>query len=180
MAKIKVASKLVMLLIFFTFAGTSIKAQASMSPPPEIQKLYELEGKWTGVYEITMEGNSFKANASYTWSKISDGWGMLIDEVTEMTGMPNYAGHNIIGYDMGEKKYHLYTISNYAQVHDHVGNWTDDKTMYLEYNGTVDGRPFKEKLYMTLSSPNECTLEVTEITDGKVTGTYKGTFTKTN
>lgn len=176
MTKIEVTSKLLMLLIFFTFASISTQAQESMSPPPEIQKLYELEGKWTGVYEITMEGKSFKSNSSYTWSKISDGWGMLIDEVSEMTGMPNYLGHNIIGYDLGEKKYHLYTISNYAQVHDHVGNWTDDKTMYLEYNGTVEGKPYKEKINMTIVSPEECVLDVKEITDGKETGSYKGTF----
>jgi hypothetical protein len=95
-------------------------AQESQSPPPEIQKLYEFEGKWTGSYSVTMEGNTFNGNASYTWSKITDGWGMFIDEKIEMPPMPTYLGHNIIGYDM--KKISSLTVSNYAQVHDHIGN----------------------------------------------------------
>jgi Protein of unknown function (DUF1579) len=168
---------ILIVVLFFTHA-VPLVSQESQSPPPEIQKLYSFEGKWTGSYNVNMEGNKMNANATYTWSKITDGWGMFIDEKIEMPGMPVYLGHNTIGYDMGEKKYHLYTISNYAQVHDHVGNWTDDNTMYLEYNGTVEGKPFKEKIYMTANSPDECTLEVTEFTDGKATGSFKGTFKK--
>ncbi len=170
-------TKIYLTALFMLFSLISIAhAQESQSPPPEIQRLYGFEGKWTGNYSVTMEGNTLNSNASYTWSKISDGWGMLIDESIEMPGMQTYLGHNIIGYDMEQKKYHLYTVSNYAQVHDHIGNWKDDKTMYLEYNGTLDGKPFTEKIYMTVTTLDECTLDVTEICGDKVTGTYKGTF----
>jgi hypothetical protein len=165
----------ILLVIMF---AVPVLSQDTQSPPPEIQKLYSFEGKWTGTYDAVMEGQKMTANASYTWSKIVDGWGMFIDEKIEIPGMPVYLGHNILGYDIGEKKYHLYTISNYAQVHDHVGDWKDDKTMYLEYNGIVDGKPYKEKIYMTLNSPDECTFEVKEYTDGKETGSNKGTFHK--
>ena len=169
----------IMLFVLFMFIYTALLfSQDSQSPPPEIQKFYSFEGKWTGTYDVVMEGQKMKANASYTWSKIADGWGMLIDEKIEIPGMPVYLGHNILGYDIGEKKYHLYTISNYAQVHDHVGEWKDDKTMYMEYNGIVEGKPYKEKIYMTLNSPDECTFEVKEYTDGKETGSNKGTFHK--
>jgi hypothetical protein len=168
-----------MLFLLFTFLYTApVLSQDSQSPPPEIQKFYNFAGKWTGTYDAVMEGQKMTADASYTWSKIVDGWGMFIDEKIEMPGMPVYLGHNILGYDIGEKKYHLYTISNYAQVHDHVGGWKDDKTMYLEYNGIVDGKPYKEELYMTINSPNECTFDLTEYTDGKESGSSKGTFHK--
>lgn len=168
-----------MLFLLFSFLYTAtLFSQNSQSPPPEIQKFYSFVGKWTGAYDAVTEGQKMKANASYTWSKIVDGWGMLIDEKIEMPGMPVYLGHNILGYDIGEKKYHLYTISNYAQVHDHVGSWKDDKTMYLEYNGIVDGKPYKEELYMTIDSPNECTFKLTEYTDGKESGSSVGTFHK--
>jgi hypothetical protein len=174
--KIDLISMLLTLSLFF--CSFTLLSQESQSPPPEIQKFYSFEGTWTGTYDAVMEGQKMTANASYKWSKIIDGWGMFIDEKIEIPGMPVYLGHNILGYDMGEKKYHLYTISNYAQVHDHVGVWKDDKTMYMEYNGIADGKPFKEKIYMTLNSPDECTFEVTEYTDGKESGSNKGTFTK--
>jgi hypothetical protein len=174
----KITSITLLLILFAVFWAVPLHSQESQSPPQEIQKFYGFTGKWTGTYDAVMEGQKMTANASYTWSKIVDGWGMFIDEKIEMPGMPVYLGHNILGYDIGEKKYHLYTISNYAQVHDHIGNWKDDKTMYLEYNGIVDGKPYKEELYMTLNSPNECTFDLTEYTDGEKTGSSKGTFHK--
>lgn len=168
----------ILFMPFVFLCTTPLLSQDSQSPPPEIQKFYSFEGKWTGTYDAVMEGQKMKANASYTWSKIADGWGMLIDEKIEIPGMPVYLGHNILGYDIGEKKFHIYTISNYAQIHDHVGGWKDDKTMYLEYNGIVDGKSYKEELYMTIDSPNECTFKLTEYTDGKESGSSNGTFHK--
>lgn len=178
MFKTKKRHALELLILISVFYISPLFSQESQTPPSEIQKLYSFEGKWTGSYEVNMDGNKMNANASYTWSKIIDGWGMFIDEKIEIPGMPVYLGHNIIGYDIGGKKYHLYTVSNYAQVHDHAGDWQDDKTLYLEYNGIVDGKPFKEKLNLVLISTNECSMEATEITDGKVSGTYKGNFKK--
>jgi len=115
--KFKSISALVLLMLI-GFTSSTVHAQESQGPPSEIQKLYSLEGKWEGTLNIEMEGKTYTGKGTYIFSKISDGWGMFIDETIDIEGMGKYLGHNIVGYDLGEGKYHLYTVSNFAQVHD--------------------------------------------------------------
>jgi hypothetical protein len=137
--------------------------------PDQVKFLYSFEGTWEGAASVTMGSDVNTGTGKYVWSKIADGWGMFIDEKVDIPAMGKvYLGHNIIGYHMGEGMYHLYTIDNFGDVHDHKGNMTDDKNMKLVYEGlTPDGKQYKENLGLTVISPTECKLWAEAIVMGK-------------
>lgn len=147
----------------------NVNAQESTQIPQQIIDFYDYEGRWEGEAEVTMGGETGKGSVINIWSKISDGWGMLIDEVIDipLMGKP-YIGHNILGYDIGEGVYHLFTVDNFADVHDHEGKMTGN-TMYLEHNGvTPDGKTYKEEIYWSFINKNEYSIKVNAIVSGEM------------
>ena len=148
--------KNIILTLILLVLTLNVSAQESQEIPQQVMDFYDFEGTWEGEAEITMGGQTGKGTVKNVWSRISDGWGMLIDEVVDIPimGKP-YIGHNIIGYDIGEGQYHLYTIDNFADVHDHKGKMTGN-SLYLEHNGvTTEGKPYKEEIYWDFNGKSE-------------------------
>jgi hypothetical protein len=140
---------------------------AQEQPPVQIQKLYPYIGKWEGTGTLNFGGKETNAKVTHIYSKIVDGWGIYVDENMDLGEMGIYKGHNILGYDLGESKLHLYTISNMEDVHDHKGDWNDGNTISLEYNGIKDGKPFVEKLTLHFDNDNEYTIKDVETLGGQ-------------
>ena len=170
--------KKIILVIFIIFLNSIIiRSQEQLQVPDEIKKLYVYEGNWKADGSMTMGGEVSKGKITHNWSKISDGWGMFIDEIVDVPAMGKlYLGHNIIGYDIGEKQYHMYTIDNFADVHDHKGTLTGN-TMTLEFNGVqTDGKAYKEKLKIVFLSNSEYTLSGEAFVEGNSIYTFEGDF----
>jgi uncharacterized protein DUF1579 len=162
------------LIAILVFTVNNNYSQEMPQVPDQIKKLYFMEGTWEGNASMTMGSDVSKGTVKHIVSKISEGWGLLIDEYIDIPSMGKpYIGHNILGYHTGEGMFHLYTIDNFADVHDHSGKMTDDKTLSLEYNGlTPDGKKYKEKLTMTIVSSSELNLGGEAIIDGVTAYTF--------
>jgi hypothetical protein len=180
MKKKRVSNSKFLAAVFIFFFSAVTSAQDLPKIPAEITMFYEYEGSWQGEGSMTMGGEVSKGTVKHYWSKIADGWGMLIDEELDIPAMgKKYIGHNILGYDIGEKMYHLYTIDNFADVHDHKGPMKEDKTIYLEHNGvTPDGKTYKEKLKLQIINNVKMMISGEAFSEGNTAFTFEAVMEK--
>ena len=126
---------------------------AKENPVPEgVKKLYVFLGNWKG--KATMTGNGQTQNFDYLMNMKTDadGWGILYHEKGQIPNATPYLGFGMMAYDLNDNSLHIFTVSNYGDVHDHKGNWTDDKHFTVIYNGITEGKNMKEELSVELVS----------------------------
>lgn len=92
--------------------------------------------------------------------------------------MGTISGINICGYDPNLKQIHLYSLDNTGTSHDHAGYWINNKHLFVEYQGVQDGKIYLEQINMIFNSPNEWTINLVGVQNGKVTQKVSGTFKK--
>jgi hypothetical protein len=122
-------------------------AQAPGGPAPEsVKKLYYFDGKWQGKATMTMNGQSQTFDYFMDMKKDANGWGLAYHEKGLIPNAPPYMGFGAITTDLNDNMIHIFTVSNYGDVHDHKGSWIDDKRFKLQYNGTMEGKPMVEDM----------------------------------
>ena len=126
------------------------KGQTHNPAPEQVKKLYFFNGNWQGKATMTMNGQASTFPYRMEMKKDADGWGLEYHEHGAMQGAPSYQGFGAITYDTNEDMIHIFTCSNYGDVHDHKGKWTGDKTFALKYIGTMEGKPMTEDLICTI------------------------------
>jgi hypothetical protein len=146
------------------------QSQEMSSQPEQIRKLGAIVGTFEGAATMTMEGKSMKGKICHVNSSISDGWGFLMDEVVTMEDGSTYKSHNIVGYDAGGGKVHVFSVTNAGETHDHMGSWTKPNAVSLQYDGTWEGKPYVEKAVLTLDGPDAYTLSWHATLGGKTAG----------
>jgi hypothetical protein len=156
-----------LLLVAFVQAG---RAQEKKGPPEQIRKLDAIVGTFEGEATITEAGKSTKGMVRHANSTISDGWGFLMDEVITMEDGSAYKSHNIVGYDDGGGKVHVFSVTNAGETHDHKGTWTTQKTISVHYDGKWEGKPYVEKAYLTVDGPDSYKLTWNASLGGKQAG----------
>lgn len=157
--------------------GTTSYAQEKQNPVPEpIKKLYAFEGNWQGKATVSMNGQSMTVDYFMNMKKAAQGWGLIYDEKGIMPDAPPYIGFGAFGMDMNDNSLHIYTVSNYGDVHDHKGAWTDDKTFKLQYTGTMEGKPMVEDLWCTIIDKDTWELHDRVTVSGQVFQTLDGTL----
>lgn len=117
---------------------------------------------------MTQGGKTVTAKVKNKNSMISDDWGFLVEEVATMPDGGQYKSHNIMGYDAGGKKVHIFSITNAGETHDHKGDWKDAKTLFTQYDGTWEGKPYVEKVSVTFHSPDSYSVSWTATSEGKI------------
>jgi len=147
--------KAIAIIAIALFTGNASSAQAPGGAAPEqIKKLYFFNGDWQGKAKMTMNGQTSEFSYTMSMKKDADGWGLQYHEHGAMKGAPAYNGFGALTYDLGEDMIHIFTCSNYGDVHDHKGKWNGDKSFTLKYNGTMEGKPMEETLSCTILDAN--------------------------
>jgi hypothetical protein len=154
-------------LLFVVLTG---QAQEKKVPPEQISKLDAILGIFEGEATMTEGGKSSKGNVHHTNSSISDGWGFLMDEVVTMEDGTMYKSHNIIGYDAGGGKVHVFSVTNAGETHDHKGSWTKPMTVSVQYDGKWEGKPYIEKASLTIDGSDSYSLSWHATLGGKAAG----------
>lgn len=160
------------LSLFSLLLTNSLAFATSYQPSAETKRLQTyFSGEWSGDVSIKQDGKTKKEKVGmkcYPAVQII-GVQCLID-----WGNPPFELQTI-GYDEETKTVHLFVMDG-AKVHDHVGNFIDDKTLVLDR--PEQGRHRAEKLSYKRVSKKELDWEaVLKEPDGKMTQ-YNFVFTK--
>lgn len=157
--------------------GIQTNAQEKQNPVPEpLKKLYVFEGNWQGKATMTVNGQTMTMDYFMDMKKDAQGWGLSYHEKGMMPDAPPYIGFGAFGMDMADNSLHIYTISNYGDVHDHKGTWTDDKNFKLQYTGNMDGKPMVEDLWCEVIDKDRWKLHDKITVGGEVFQTMEATM----
>lgn len=112
-------------------------------------------GDWDVEAVITLPtGERVDATGTWTAREISMGKGIHSVMKLQAGGRP-IEENDLWGYDPGENKLHLFSVTSDGNVHDHGGSLGEDKVVRLRWDGTVDGGPAHEEIAIDRRSPDE-------------------------
>ena len=150
------------------FCLTVAYGQPPQGPSDQVKRFAPYAGKFEGQLIMTQGGKTVTAKVKSKNSMISDDWGFLVEEVATMPDGGQYKSHNVMGYDGGGKKVHIFSVTNAGETHDHKGDWKDAKTLFTQYDGTWEGKPYVEKITLTFHSPDSYSVSWSATSGGKV------------
>lgn len=146
---------------------------------PEAQKnLLKFEGKWVCKNPKMMMGeDQFSGEYTFDCELVNEGTGVLAHEkfVGEDFTM---LGENLMGYDPNLKQVHLYSIDNMRTTHDHVGYWTDSNSLYVQYQGIVEGKEYLEQIWMDFPDENIMSVKLHGSHNGELVENFEAVFQK--
>jgi len=146
--------------------------------PDNVKKLYVFLGSWKGKATMTTNGQIQSFDYFMDMKTDADGWGILYHEKGLIPNAAPYLGVGMLAADAGDNSVHIFTVSNYADVHDHKGNWTDDKHFTLVYNGTAEGKTLKEELTVEIVDANTFKFSDAVTIDGQTAQTMNAEMHK--
>jgi len=119
---------------------------ADPPPPPEVQQLFVFAGAWRGKLELVQPGQPAQTlDFQFDCKAVEAAWAVTCSAVEKgADGTTTEA--DVLGYDPNAKLVHFFTVDNAGETHDHKGRWTSADTLALEHTGTLEGKPFSEKL----------------------------------
>ena len=123
--------------------------------PKEAARLHVLIGDWAVEGTLTYKEHSFPLKGSAIFTSAAAGWGVLAVVKLEITGLGLYEETSILGYDINQKTYHFFSLTNTSAVYDHAGEWTKDNTLNFSYETTIEQRLYREELMITFRNPHE-------------------------
>ena len=150
-------------------AAKPAKAAMEMPKPgPEMDRLAPLMGSFR-VDEHQEAGFMGPAGVSAGYNHVSSGPGgfsLLVDYTTLSGPMHGLKGHGVLGWDATAKAYkQVWTDSMGPAIVMSTGNWEGD-ALILNSEGTMMGKPYKEKDTFAGFSPDGFTLTIEMSMDG--------------
>lgn len=123
------------------FAGSAPK-----NLPEKVQAMHCMVGKWKAKGTLQMGDQKVPIAGKMKCKSISAGFGIGCSTViTGIPGLDKYEEQDIWGYDAGTDKYHMFSVTNGGETHDHSGKMTNDGWVGT-YEGVHDGKPMVEKI----------------------------------
>jgi hypothetical protein len=161
-------------------AGAKADAPPAMPVlPPEGKRWVESPlGKWkSNDMQLTLGGGAAMAGKiTMNCDKAAGGWAATCHGKFEVKGMPAQEAIFTMGWAIGEGQAHMHEMTNYGDVHDHKGKWTDDKTITVVQVGkNAEGKEETDNLTFVFNSPRELVMKG----EGTVGGAQQWTINAT-
>jgi len=147
--------------------------------PQQLSNMMKFVGKWKSTDVLLTAGDqTFSGTYTFDCSAVNMNTGILAHEKFVSEEMGTMVAENLMGFDPNLKQMHLYTIDNFGTTHDHIGYWVDDKHLFLQYQGVVDGKVYLEQIDIRFKDANTMALNSTAMLNGEIFQKATGTFTK--
>jgi hypothetical protein len=169
------------ILLFIILLAIAFAQRGGNGPtiPTQIQRLYIFQGTWEGEANMIYQNQALpKFRLKHENSILEGKWGLYIRESADIPTLGRYYSANLLGYDSGGDKVHLYTVSNFGDTHDHAGNWVNDTTLVLEYRGLYEGKPMVERLPIIIPNSSTYSFADTVFVDDVPVNIFRATMTK--
>ena len=133
----------------------------SIQQPKELELLKQLIGEWeVGIAMKTSDEKIVSGCGEMTATEIRD-VGINSEIETHLEGYDDYYENDFWSFDRYTGEVHLFSITSEGDVHDHVGNWTDNAILELKWRGTFEDQEQEEKILAKWLNKDQ--IEVTEI-----------------
>jgi hypothetical protein len=147
-----------------------------MATPDILQKIMNWEGDWQANLTMKMGGQTSNSVDNISFSKASDGSGVLAKEwMDSPKGGKVYATH-LVGYNMEEKRLHWFTVDNMGGCQDAIGTMTGENHIHLASSGKENGKPMKSSVDLVIKNKDTVDFNLVVTVDGKTVRTMMGSF----
>ena len=166
----------ILTVLAMVMVSISVYAQ---DPPEAQQNLSQFTGKWKlDNAELKMGEKTLTGIYTFDCSQVCENTGILAHEKFETKESGNMIGENLMGYDPNTGLIHLYSIDNRGTTHDHYGYWIDNKHLFVQYQGIVEGKMYVEQINLIFKGSDKMYLKLTGMLNGEVFASAEGTFIK--
>lgn len=187
------------LALIAAFISTSVLAQANPAPAdaadqptaapwravpklsPEGKRFLEgFRGKWkSNAVKLTFGDRDVPGKMRLDCTRSSGGWATLCKASFTAAGFRPEEDTYLLGWDLDKKQGHLFEVTSAAEVHDHAGAWTDEKTITLVHRGkSADGQEEDASLTFNFASASRLDVKGVGKVGGKTTWTMSASFRK--
>ncbi len=147
--------------------------QETMDQPKELELLKQLVGEWTmGIVMKTGDSKIASGCGTMTAKETAYGLGISTEMNMHIEGYDDYAEHDLWSFDRWTSKVHLFSVTSSGAVHDHVGEWKDDKTLELKWAGIYEDTQTKEDITVQWLSKDEIRIHEKDQSEDKTTITF--------
>lgn len=123
-----------------------ISMTESVQAAKELELLKQLVGEWNvGIAMKISEDKIISGCGEMSAVEILD-LGINSEVNSRAEGYDDFYENDLWSFDRLTGKVHLFSITSEGESHDHVGNWTDDKTLSLNWRGTFEDQELEEKI----------------------------------
>ena len=141
----------------------------SIQQPKELELLKQLIGEWTvGIALKISEDKIVTGCGEMSAVEIID-LGVNSEINTHIEGYDDFYENDFWSFDRSTGKVHLFSVTSEGESHDHVGTWTDDKTLQLSWRGTFEDQELEEKITAKWVTKDQIELKETNYSLGNVT-----------
>jgi len=140
----------------------------SIQQPKELELLKQLIGEWTvGIALKVNEDKIVSGCGEMSAVEIAD-IGVNSEINTRIEGYEDFYENDLWSFDRASGKVHLFSVTSEGESHDHMGTWTDDKTLELNWRGTFEDQELEEKIRVRWVSNDQIDLKETNLELGKI------------
>jgi hypothetical protein len=118
--------------------------------PEPFKKLEVFLGVWIVSGSMKMGGTSAQISGRWVFSRVADGHGIRVAGQTAIEGMGSFNEEELIGVDPGDGTVHFFSLNKFV-MRDHIGGWTDDHTLYVEYKANQGAKECREGITIEIS-----------------------------
>ena len=148
----KLAKLSLVLALAAPLFGLPRNVNAGEGLPKPVADMECLVGQWAGPGTVVSGKDTAKINATWTCKRTSAQFGVRCSfQVTGIPGVAAYDETDLMGYEPNSNLYHWYSVTNAGETHDHVANVPTGNAIQFVFNGTQEGKPFKEVIDLTFS-----------------------------
>jgi hypothetical protein len=128
-------------------------AIAAAEPLPKpIAEMDRWVGQWKGSGTLHSGTEVAPLQAAWSCQRTSAKFGVSCAfHATGIPGVERYEETDLMGYDSIASVYHWYSVTNAGETHDHVARASSGDSLEFAFNGTQDGKPFKEVIDLTFA-----------------------------
>jgi hypothetical protein len=120
--------------------------------PKPIADMERWVGQWKGTGALHAGADNAPLSATWSCQRTSAKFGVSCAfHVTGIPGVPSYEETDLMGYDAVASVYHWYSVTNAGETHDHVARASSGNALQFAFDGTQDGKPFKEVIDLTFA-----------------------------
>jgi len=146
--------------------------------PDAVKYLGKFAGSWESNVTMTMNGKEYPGIYTVNCKMTADGSGLYADEFFSNPELGTMKGSDLAGFDPFESKIKWFTVDNMGTTHVHTGEWTSPDHLFIEHNGTRDGKKYVETLDFKFKNDNELDFRLVGTLDGVESESSAGTFHK--
>jgi hypothetical protein len=159
-------------------AAAFAQDKAPEMPADQKKLLDSYGGKFTGEVTVAMGDQKSSGKMTYACERTAGGGALLCKGRADLKGMGKLEVTDLFGFNPADGTTHVMTVNSMGEVSDSKGKWTDEKTLVLRQEGTLEGKPLVQEITQTWTGPKEVRMRAVTTVGGQPAGTFEAVMKK--